>query len=66
MKADVSVIYGGIKVWVCVGFNIDTRDDFLLVVLGVSDGGKWMVIGYSGQWKREARLCGELEPLWNI
>jgi len=40
LKADVSVIYGGIKVWVCVGFNIDTRDDFLLVVLGVSDGGK--------------------------
>jgi ABC-type taurine transport system ATPase subunit len=40
LKADVSVIYGGIKVWVCVGFNIDIRDDFLLVVLGVSDGGK--------------------------
>jgi hypothetical protein len=40
LKADVGVIYGGIKVLVYVGFNIDTRDDFLLVVSSVSEGGK--------------------------
>lgn len=40
LKANVDVVYGGIKVQVCVGFNIDTRDDFLLVVSGVSEGEK--------------------------